>query len=83
MASDSGKGFRGQEPPEVGTVMVDTRTGRVGEYRGSVGGRWMLRPQGGGCEWPVKPELVRTALLSDRLAPEVARLNALSRGAAV
>ena len=49
--------------PEVGTLVLDTATGRTGEYRGLSEGEltdvsaW-LRPPGGGKEWEAKPEQI-------------------------
>ncbi|MCT2592478.1 hypothetical protein LHJ74_21640 [Streptomyces sp. N2-109] len=73
----------GQEPayvPEPGTLMVDMRHGRVGEFRGVVGPYWLLRPVCGGTEWEAKPEHVRLTAPIERLRAENTRCNARSRG---
>lgn len=77
---------RGEKPvrvPEPGTLVVDTSSGdRVGEFRGSAGPYWSLRPVCGGTEWEAEPEHVRPADASERLHAENARCNARSsRGA--
>lgn len=41
--------------PRVGDLVSDKLTGRVGEYRGTVGGECYLRPPGGGIEWTTAP----------------------------
>ncbi|MFJ1704040.1 hypothetical protein [Kitasatospora sp. NPDC088346] len=51
--------------PEIGLLLVDTRTGRVGEFRDVQDGRWWLRPRGGGYEWDVDPGDVRLAPRGD------------------
>lgn len=55
---DAATGIPPEEPPAVGTPVFDTRRRVVGEYRGQVGGRWLLRPPGGGKEWEVTPDHV-------------------------
>nr|WP_202418193.1 hypothetical protein [Streptomyces sp. YIM 132580] len=67
--------------PSLGALVVDTsRADRVGEFRGVAGGRWSLRPVGGGREWEAEPGHVRPALLMEQLRARTARLNARSRG---
>ncbi|MFD4577964.1 hypothetical protein ACFWNK_24990 [Streptomyces sp. NPDC058417] len=60
--------------------MVDTRCGRVGEFRGLIGRYWALRPVGGGVEWEADPAYVRLADPMERLSAGTARANARSRG---
>lgn len=55
---DAATGIPPTEPPTVGTPVFDTRRGMVGEYRGEVGGRWLLRPPQGGKEWEAMPDQV-------------------------
>ncbi len=66
--------------PERGTLMVDTRRGEVGEFRGIAGPYWALRPVCGGIEWDADPAHVRPAAPMERLHAQVARANARSRG---
>jgi hypothetical protein len=54
-----------RELPAVGTVLVDTARSVIGEFRGTVGGRYSLRPRGGGREWDVDPKWVRPATDED------------------
>ncbi|MDO0916795.1 hypothetical protein QQM39_40100 [Streptomyces sp. DT2A-34] len=53
------------ELPAVGTVLVDKARSAIGEFRGTVGGRYSLRPRGGGREWDVDPKWVREATEED------------------
>lgn len=54
-----------RELPAVGTPMVDTARSAIGEFRGTVGNRYCLRPRGGGREWDVDPKWVRKATEED------------------
>ena len=47
--------------PNVGSLVRDTAKDRVGVYMGKMGPFAMLRPVGGGKEWEVRPEDVRSA----------------------
>ncbi|WP_151898401.1 hypothetical protein [Streptomyces sp. C8S0] len=60
--------------------MLDTRSDRVGEFRGVAGPYWSLRPVGGGAEWEAEPAHVRPVSPEQRLHAETARANARSRG---
>ncbi|GAA2284124.1 hypothetical protein GCM10010234_23150 [Streptomyces hawaiiensis] len=53
------------ELPAVGTILVDTARSVIGEFRGAVGGRYSLRPRGGGREWDMNPKWVREATEED------------------
>ncbi|GAA1161938.1 hypothetical protein GCM10009654_18170 [Streptomyces hebeiensis] len=66
--------------PAPGTLMVDTRRDRTGEFRGLAGPYWSLRPVSGGAEWEADPEHVRALTPGERLRAENARQNARSRG---
>ncbi|MEU9108836.1 hypothetical protein AB0D54_31840 [Streptomyces xanthophaeus] len=67
------------QPPPPGTVVVDTgRDDRVGEFRGTAGPYWALRPVRGGPEWEAEPRDVRPAEPMERLRAEIARCNARS-----
>ncbi|MEV5983780.1 hypothetical protein AB0L85_01990 [Streptomyces sp. NPDC052051] len=71
-----------QPPPSVpvpGALMVDA-DGRVGEFRGEVGGLWRLHPLAGGASWTVAPEGARPASPEQRIHAKTARANARSRG---
>ncbi|MFJ8041401.1 hypothetical protein ACIRBX_12945 [Kitasatospora sp. NPDC096147] len=46
--------------PRVGELVTDTRSGRVGEYRDTLGRAAYLRPVGGGCEWETDPSCLET-----------------------
>ncbi|MBL1110212.1 hypothetical protein JK361_37625 [Streptomyces sp. 5-8] len=54
---------------------VDTRSGRIGEVMGQVGGRVQLRPVGGGREWDCPPGAVEPAPPDEVLRERVRRLN--------
>ncbi|RLL69367.1 hypothetical protein [Streptomyces sp. Z26] len=64
MSGESGPAHRQEPPtlPNVGTLVVDTtHQDRIGEFRGTIGPFWALRPVGGGREWEAPPEGVRLA----------------------
>jgi hypothetical protein len=73
-----------QNPPQVpaaGTLLVDTsRRDQVGEFRGTAGPYWSLRPVCGGTEWEAEPANVRAPSPMERLRAETARCNARSEG---
>lgn len=73
-----------QKPPQVpapGTLLVDTsRRDQVGEFRGTAGPYWSLRPVCGGTEWEAEPMNVRVPSPMERLQAETARCNARSAG---
>lgn len=64
-----------RELPAVGTPLMDTARDVVGEFQGVVGGRFHLRPVGGGREWAVSPEYIRTPTTGERLSAGVAAAN--------
>ncbi len=45
--------------PNVGTLVRDTATDRLGVYMGGGGPYAMLRPRHGGREWQARPEDLR------------------------
>ena len=45
-----------QSHPNVGALVSDQATHRVGVYMGKAGPFAMLRPVGGGKEWEARPE---------------------------
>lgn len=65
-----------RQPPEVGTLVHDTSADKVGEYRGTAGARWTLRPPGGGIEWEVTPDAVEPAGTYEHLRALTAEENA-------
>ncbi|MFE9484861.1 MULTISPECIES: hypothetical protein [unclassified Streptomyces] len=67
--------------PDPGTLLVDiSRRNQVGEFRGTAGPYWSLRPVCGGTEWEVEPGNVREPSPIERLRAENARCNARSAG---
>jgi hypothetical protein len=67
--------------PAPGTLLVDTsRRDQVGEFRGTTGPYWSLRPVSGGSEWEAEPVNVRPPSPIERLRAENARCNARSEG---
>ncbi|GHB60627.1 hypothetical protein GCM10010347_33350 [Streptomyces cirratus] len=64
---------------EVGLLLVDTRTDRVGVVMGNVGSYVQLRPPGGGTEWDVPPSALRPAEVLDELRAKVTVVNAQGR----
>lgn len=59
----------------AGTVVYDTRSDKVGEYRGAAGPYALLRPLGGGREWEARAESIRPATAEERLSAEVRAAN--------
>ncbi|MFS0697162.1 hypothetical protein [Streptomyces nitrosporeus] len=83
MLSENGASNWREPPPlpALGTLVVDTGNGdRVGEFRGTAGPYWSLRPVRGGPEWEAEPALVRPVDAAERMRAETARANARSRG---
>ncbi|MFI6682183.1 hypothetical protein [Streptomyces sp. NPDC050485] len=66
--------------PAVGSYVVDTGNGRLGQVMGREGPYLQLRPFGGGREWDCLPEAARTATTAERLSAATAYANARSRG---
>ncbi|MEU5536279.1 hypothetical protein [Streptomyces sp. NPDC020362] len=54
---------------------VDTRSGRLGEVMGHVGGYVQLRPVGGGREWDCPPGELGEVAPGEVLRERVRRLN--------
>ncbi|WP_370412465.1 hypothetical protein [Streptomyces fradiae] len=65
--------------PEVGDLVRDTATGRVGFYVGAVAGRFLIRPVHGGPEWEAEPADVQPATPMRELRARAAEINARSR----
>ncbi|MFJ9631958.1 hypothetical protein ACIRU8_30090 [Streptomyces sp. NPDC101175] len=63
---------------EQGTLVHDSRTNKVGEYRGKAGPYAMLRPVGGGREWETDPGSIRPATREERLSASVKAANSRS-----
>lgn len=64
---------------EPGTLLYDPATDKVGEYQDKSGPYAMLRPVGGGREWPADPEAVRPATDQERLSAGVRAANGRAR----
>ncbi|KUO23082.1 hypothetical protein [Streptomyces dysideae] len=65
--------------PQIGDLVYDEATRKVGRAMGHVGGCWQLRPPGGGLEWDANGPL-RPATAAEKLSAGVAMANARSRG---
>lgn len=80
-----------QPLPEVGDLVRDAATGRVGFYVGSLSGspsgslsgspsgRCLIRPVHGGAEWEAEPADVQPATPLRELRARAAEINARSR----
>ncbi|MFB7409409.1 hypothetical protein ACFCZ2_19710 [Streptomyces sp. NPDC056202] len=80
-----------QPLPEVGDLVRDAATGRVGFYvgnvlgtssgsrSGSASGRCLIRPVHGGAEWEAEPADVQPATPMRELRARAAEINARSR----
>ncbi|MEU0405550.1 hypothetical protein ABZ318_36175 [Streptomyces sp. NPDC006197] len=68
-----------QPLPEVGDLVRDTATGRVGFYVESVSGRFLIRAVHGGAEWEAEPADVQLATPLHELRARTAEINARSR----
>ncbi|AZQ34362.1 hypothetical protein EJ357_13455 [Streptomyces cyaneochromogenes] len=66
--------------PVVGDLAYDTLRDRYGTVMERGPGQVHLRPKGGGREWTARPEDVELARAGEALSPQVARVNARSRG---
>ncbi len=64
---------------EPGTLLYDTATDQVGEYRDQSGPYAMLRPVGGGREWQAHPSTLRPATDRERLSAGVRAANGRTR----
>ncbi|WP_328767812.1 hypothetical protein [Streptomyces sp. NBC_00286] len=65
--------------PEIGDLVWDEATRKVGRVMDRVGSYWQLKPPGGGREWDARG-LLRPATTAERLSAGVALANARSRG---
>ncbi|CAM5570517.1 hypothetical protein AB0B30_02195 [Streptomyces narbonensis] len=68
-----------QPLPEVGDLVRDTATGRVGFYVESASGRLRIRAVHGGAEWDAEPADVQLATPLRELRARAAEINARSR----
>ncbi|MCW7989914.1 hypothetical protein XF35_32855 [Streptomyces platensis subsp. clarensis] len=68
-----------KKAPAVGTLTLDTRSGRVGRVMDVMWSHVQLRPPQGGIEWDAHPEDLRALGSCDDLSSRVAELNAHSR----
>ncbi|MBH1936600.1 hypothetical protein I5Q34_20355 [Streptomyces sp. AV19] len=64
---------------EIGELLHDTATDRVGEFHGAMPGWWTLRTPGAGREWAVESGAVEPAGAYEYMRAETARLNARRR----
>ncbi|MFF2776446.1 hypothetical protein ACFVU3_16195 [Streptomyces sp. NPDC058052] len=68
-----------QPVPEVGDLVRDTATGRVGFFVRSVSGRFLIRAVHGGSEWEADPGEIQLATPLRELRARAAEINARSR----
>ncbi|MFF8604889.1 hypothetical protein ACF06X_03050 [Streptomyces sp. NPDC015346] len=68
-----------QPLPEVGDLVRDTATGRVGFFVDSVAGRCLIRSVDGGHAWEAEPGNVQPATPLRELRARAAEINARSR----
>ncbi|QIY57305.1 hypothetical protein HEP86_25785 [Streptomyces sp. RPA4-5] len=68
-----------KKAPAVGTLTLDTRSGRVGRVMDVMWSHVQLRPPQGGIEWDARPQDLRALGSRDDLSSRVAELNAHSR----
>ncbi|MFF9144504.1 hypothetical protein ACWGBV_11475 [Streptomyces sp. NPDC055051] len=68
-----------QPVPEVGDLVRDTATGRVGFFVRSASGRFLIRAVHGGGEWEAEPGDVQLATPLRELRARAAEINARSR----
>ncbi|MFE5797340.1 hypothetical protein ACFQ8C_32820 [Streptomyces sp. NPDC056503] len=68
-----------QPVPEVGDLVRDTATGRVGFFVRSVSGRFLIRAVHGGTEWEAEPCDIQPATPLRELRARAAEINARSR----
>jgi hypothetical protein len=61
--------------PDVGALVVDRRSGKVGVVMGHVGSYVQLRPPRGGREWDVPPQDLRAPTPAEELSAKVAVAN--------
>ncbi|CAL9481050.1 MULTISPECIES: hypothetical protein [Streptomyces] len=61
--------------PVVGSYVVDSRSDRVGQVMGTVGGLVRLRPPGGGLEWDCPADALRPAGTCEELRARVTEIN--------
>ncbi|CAL9557434.1 hypothetical protein ACLIYM_28240 [Streptomyces fenghuangensis] len=59
----------------MATYLVDTTRDRIGELMGRSGGRYFLRPPGGGREWECLPENTRLPTPEEQLSAGVRAAN--------
>lgn len=64
--------------PEIGDLVFDEASRKVGEAMGNEGPYWQLRPVGGGREWDAQGPL-RPPTDAERLSAGVALANRRSR----
>ncbi|WP_405992003.1 hypothetical protein [Streptomyces sp. NBC_00986] len=64
--------------PEIGDLVYDGTTGKVGQAMGHEGRHWQLRPVGGGREWDAEGP-IRPPTDAERLSAGVAVANSRSR----
>lgn len=64
----------------VGQLVHDVRRDRVGVVQAQQGGRWFVRPQGGGREWEATAGELEFVTAEEALRLRVAEANAHSRG---
>lgn len=64
---------------EIGALVVDTETDKLGRIRGHVGPCVQLRAPGGGREWDADPAHLRPANEAERLRARVAERPVVTR----
>lgn len=65
--------------PQMGDVVRDAATRRVGRVMGHVGTYFQVRPLNGGKEWDALPDNLRPAAQSDALSEALTDINSRSR----
>lgn len=70
---------RAEIGPDVGALVVDTATNKIGYVMGAEGPYVQVRPPGGGREWDADPGKLREPTPNERLRARVGELNHESR----
>ncbi|WP_245252441.1 hypothetical protein [Streptomyces sp. KCTC 0041BP] len=67
--------MRRDPEPEVGALVLDAKSDRIGLVMGHEGPYVQLRPVGGGTEWDADPGHVRLVTHTEALRARVSELN--------